>query len=390
MRCCCPCGAPSDEDDVYRRHVDPAEPTADPVVAAVPSVAVGEDDFESLRVLGRGTYGKVVQARKRGTGQLYALKIMRKEDVLTRNQVRHTLTERHVLQSVRHPFVIGLQFAFQTADKLYLVLPFMAGGELFFHLQRERTFSEARVLLYASEILLALQELHRHDIVYRDLKPENVLMDAQGHLALSDFGLAKERISSLPGGASTFCGSPSYMAPEVLLGTGHGFAVDWWSFGTLLYEMLVGVPPFYSRDLHVMYSAILHGELRIPRSVRGAARSLLEALLRREVAKRLGTVGDAAKVRRHRFFRGRDWARVLARGYTPLFTPLLTDAADTANFDAAFTDEPVLSTWSRPDPASDPGSDPARPELPAPLPGEHDEAASPFAGWDTFSPSEPM
>ena len=115
MRCCCPCGAPSDEDDVYRRHVDPAEPTADPVVAAVPSVAVGEDDFESLRVLGRGTYGKVVQARKRGTGQLYALKIMRKEDVLSRNQVRHTLTERHVLQSVRHPFVIGLQFAFHLS-----------------------------------------------------------------------------------------------------------------------------------------------------------------------------------------------------------------------------------------------------------------------------------
>lgn len=175
MRCCCPCGAPS-EDDVYRRHVDPAEPSADPVV---PSVAVGEDDFEPMRVLGRGTYGKVVQARKRDTGRLYAMKIMRKEDVLMRNQVKHTLTERHVLQSVRHPFVIGLQFAFQTADKLYLVLPFMAGGELFFHLRRERTFSEARVLLYASEILLALQELHRHDIVYRDLKPENVLMDAQ-------------------------------------------------------------------------------------------------------------------------------------------------------------------------------------------------------------------
>jgi serum/glucocorticoid-regulated kinase 2 len=178
MRGCCPCGAPSDEDDVYRRHVDPAEPSAYPL-AAVPSVAVGEDDFESLRVLGRGTYGKVVQARRRDTGRLYAMKIMRKEDVLMRNQVKHTLTERHVLQSVRHPFIIGLQFAFQTADRLYLVLPFMAGGELFFHLRRERTFSEARVLLYASEILLALQELHRHDIVYRDLKPENVLMDAQ-------------------------------------------------------------------------------------------------------------------------------------------------------------------------------------------------------------------
>ena len=179
MRCCCPCGAPSDEDDAYRRHVDPAGSSADPA-AAVSSVAVGEDDFELLRVLGRGTYGKVVQvrtrarereregestvcevcslelgmscsartllslsqARKRDSGRLYAMKIMRKQDVITRNQVKHTLTERHVLQSVRHPFIIGLQFAFQTADKLYLVLPFMVGGELFFHLRRERTFSE--------------------------------------------------------------------------------------------------------------------------------------------------------------------------------------------------------------------------------------------------------
>lgn len=229
MASCC-CFVASDENDVYRRHVDPGEPPAGP---AVPSVAVGEEDFELMRVLGRGTYGKVVQVCKRDTGRLYAMKIMRKEDVIMRNQVKHTLTERHVLQSVRHPFIVGLQFAFQTPDKLYLVLPFMGGGELFFHLRRERTFSEARVLLYASEIVLALQELHRHDIVYRDLKPENVLMDAQGHLALSDFGLAKEAVSSLPGGASTFCGSPSYMAPEVLLGTGHGFAVDWWSFGTL-------------------------------------------------------------------------------------------------------------------------------------------------------------
>ena len=170
MRCCCPCGAPSDEDDAYRPHVDPAGSSADPA-AAVSSVAVGEDDFELLRVLGRGTYGKVVQvlsprcspltfhphphrspspltthhvvqARKRDSGRLYAMKIMRKQDVITRNQVKHTLTERHVLQSVRHPFIIGLQFAFQTTDKLYLVLPFMAGGELFFHLRRERTFSE--------------------------------------------------------------------------------------------------------------------------------------------------------------------------------------------------------------------------------------------------------
>lgn len=368
---CCACGDPEDVDDAYRRHVDPAEGQIQNP-ATVSTAVVGAEDFELLRVLGRGTYGKVVQVRKRDTGTLYAMKIMRKEDVLLRNQVKHTLTERHVLQTVRHPFIVGLQFAFQTDQKLYLVLPFMSGGELFFHLRRERAFPEARVLQYAAEILLALQELHRHDVVYRDLKPENVLMDAEGHLALSDFGLAKEAITTLPGGASTFCGSPSYMAPEVLLGTGHGFAVDWWSFGTLVYEMLVGVPPFYSRNLHAMYRAILHGELRIPKSVGAAARSLLEALLRREVPKRLGTAGDAERVRRHRFFRSVDFAKVLARGYAPAFKPPLKDSSDTANFDATFTDEPVLDSISASDPA-------------AVLGERHAEAAEAFVGWDSFS-----
>ena len=277
--CCCGGGA-ADEEDTYHRMADPQ--AIGTRAGGLITEVVSADDFQLLRVLGRGTYGKVVQVRKKDTGTLYAMKVMRKSTILTRSQVKHTLTERYVLEAVRHPFIIGLQFAFQTADHLYLVLPLMSGGELFFHLRRERTFSEARVLLYASEILLALQELHRHDVVYRDLKPENLLLDAEGHVALSDFGLAKEvgahappdaraaparppvsrssraplalrarqAVTSIEGGASTFCGSPSYMAPEVLLGTGHGFPVDWWSFGTLLYEMLVGVPPFYSRNLH--------------------------------------------------------------------------------------------------------------------------------------------
>ena len=142
------------------------------------------------------------------------------------------------------------------------------------------------------------------------------------------------------------------MAPEVLLGTGHGFPVDWWSFGTLLYEMLVGVPPFYSRNLHAMYRAILHGELRVPKFVGSAARSLLEGLLQREVPRRLGTKGDAARVRRHRFFRGHDFGRVLARGYTPAFRPPLRDAADISNFDTQFTDEPVDASPSEPSEAA--------------------------------------
>jgi len=273
--CCCgDGGADGDEAGTsYLRMGGDASTDGRPNSShAPPTAPVAAEDFELLRVIGRGTYGKVVQVRKKDTDALYAMKIMRKGEVMRRNQVKHTLTERHVLQHVRHPFIVGLQYAFQTSESLYLVLPYMAGGELFFHLRRERTFPEPRVRLYAAEILLALQELHRHDVVYRDLKPENILLDADGHVALSDFGLAKEAITSLAGGASTFCGSPSYLAPEVLLGTGHGFPVDWWSFGTLLYEMLVGVPPFYSRNLHAMYRAILHGDLRVPRFVGGAAR----------------------------------------------------------------------------------------------------------------------
>ena len=190
MGACC-CGGSADDEDAYHRMADPSQATGTRA-GGLSTEVVSAADFDLLKVLGRGTYGKVVQVRKKDTGALYAMKCIRKSAILTRSQVKHTLTERYVLEAIRHPFIIGLQFAFQTADQLYLVLPLMSGGELFFHLRRERTFPEARVLLYASEILLALQALHRHDVVYRDLKPENILLDAEGHVALSDFGLAKE------------------------------------------------------------------------------------------------------------------------------------------------------------------------------------------------------
>ena len=191
-----------------------------------------------LSVLGRGSYGKVLQVRLKAEApaalyeprarSLYAMKVMKKEDVLKRNQVRHTLTERNLLQTVSHPFIVPLHYAFQTDECLHLVLELQIGGELFFHLRREGAFAEPRVRLYAAEILLALEAIHAAGYVYRDLKPENVLLDGEGHIRLSDFGLAKESVTALNSGATTFCGTPSYMAPEVLLGTGHGVAVDWW------------------------------------------------------------------------------------------------------------------------------------------------------------------
>ena len=221
------------------------------------------------------------------------MKVMRKADVVMRNQVAHTLTELKVLRDIRHPFIVQMHHSFQSSEKLYLVMALQSGGELFFHLRREFRFTENRVRLYAAEILLALQELHAHDVIYRDLKPENILLGADGHVCLSDFGLAREAVAN---GASTFCGTPSYMAPEVLLGVGHGKPVDWWSFGTLIYEMLLGTPPFYSRNLHAMYRAILYGDLTFPSGASQATRSLLSKLLLRNPSKRLGTSKGGAQV----------------------------------------------------------------------------------------------
>ncbi len=181
----------------------------------------------------------LVKKKDDPTGTLYAMKTLRKAVLIKRNQVAHTATERHILQNIHSPFLVHLVYAFQSTDKLYMVLDYMAGGELFFWLKKDRKFSENRCRLYAAEITLAIEALHSADIVYRDLKPENILLDESGHLRLTDFGLAKGGItgSGAEGGTKTFCGTPEYLAPEILENKGHGKAVDWWALGTLLYEV---------------------------------------------------------------------------------------------------------------------------------------------------------
>lgn len=191
-------------------------------------------DFELLRVVGKGSFGKVLQVRKRDSGRVYAMKVLVKKDLVERKEVAHTLSERNVLIRASSPFLVGLKFSFQTPEKLYLVLDYMNGGELFYHLQKETVFSEARTRFYICELILALEHLHKYDIVYRDLKPENILLDSSGHIALTDFGLCKEHVS-FNDTTNTFCGTAEYLAPEVLTGQGYGKAVDWWSLGILFY-----------------------------------------------------------------------------------------------------------------------------------------------------------
>lgn len=200
-------------------------------------------DFQLLKVVGRGSFGKVYLAKKKDTGQIFAVKTLKKDFIIKTNQVNNTKIERDIMLQITHPFVVKLHYAFQSPESLYFVTDFLNGGELFFHMCNEIRFSEERARFYAAEIILALEHLHQHNIIYRDLKPENVLLDSEGHLKLTDFGLSKVKMSN-DGLTSTFCGTPEYLAPEVIIGEGHSYGVDLWSLGMLLYEMISGINPF--------------------------------------------------------------------------------------------------------------------------------------------------
>jgi len=308
-------------------------------------VKVTAEDFQLLKVIGKGSFGKVMQVKKKDTGKIYAMKVLQKEAIINRNQVIHTRSEKSILQQVQHPFIVGLHYAFQTKDKLYMILDYVNGGELFFHLKHEGKFSESRVKFYTAEISLALSHLHDLGIVYRDLKPENILLDCDGHIVITDFGLSKQMMVPPSGDTSeatthTFCGTPEYLAPEVLRGQGHGTPVDWWSLGTLVYEMLTGLPPFYSANTNVMYQKILSSELRFPPDMSGDCRSFLSGLLERDPSKRM----DGEDVMKHPWLSSIDWDKLLKKQIPAPWKPPVSSEADTTQIDRAFLAEPVKDT----------------------------------------------
>ncbi|KAI3638835.1 hypothetical protein MIR68_003333 [Amoeboaphelidium protococcarum] len=311
--------------------------------------ALTPDDFELLKVLGKGSFGKVLQVRKRDTNRIYAMKVLYKKDIIERQEVEHTMSERHILKLTNHPFLVGLKFAFQTQDKLYLVLDFMNGGELFYHLQQSGRFDEERAQFYGAEILLSLDHLHKQNVIYRDLKPENILLDYNGHVALTDFGLCKENMTT-DSLTKTFCGTAEYLAPEILLGQGYGRAVDWWSLGILLYEMMHGVPPFYADNHHAMYRKILYSDLVFPDNFSPLAKSLITALLDRDPKTRLGSgPTDGEEIKKHPFFKNINWDNLYKKQMAPPFKPQVDSEHDVSNFDPAFTDQDVtLKTGKTP------------------------------------------
>ncbi|KAK4169949.1 Phosphoglucose isomerase-domain-containing protein [Cladorrhinum sp. PSN259] len=303
------------------------------------------EDFELLKVVGKGSFGKVMQVRKKDTNRIYALKTIRKAHIISRSEVAHTLAERSVLAQINNPFIVPLKFTFQSPEKLYFVLAFVNGGELFHHLQKEQRFDVNRSRFYTAELLCALECLHGFNVIYRDLKPENILLDYQGHIALCDFGLCKLDMKD-EDRTNTFCGTPEYLAPELLMGNGYNKTVDWWTLGVLLYEMLTGLPPFYDENTNEMYRKILSEPLHFPGQevVPPAAKDLLTRLLNRDPQQRLGANGSA-EIKAHPFFHAIDWRKLLQRKYEPAFKPNVVDAMDTDNFDPEFTSEPPQDSY---------------------------------------------
>ncbi|XP_065174840.1 RAC-gamma serine/threonine-protein kinase-like [Sycon ciliatum] len=302
------------------------------------------DDFEMLKVLGKGTFGKVMLGKDKHTGEVFAIKILKKEVIVAKDEVAHTMTENRVLQSASHPFLTSLRYSFQTKERLCFVMEYVNGGELFFHLSRERVFTEERTRFYGAEITLAIKYLHELGIVYRDLKLENLLLDSEGHIKITDFGLCKEEITY---GATTktFCGTPEYLAPEVLEDNDYGRAVDWWGLGVVMYEMMCGRLPFYNRDHEVLFELILMEEVKFPARISELARSLLSGLLIKDPNNRLGGGSkDAEDIMSHEFYGAIDFKQLYDRKVDPPFRPNITSATDTQYFDEDFTSEPVNLT----------------------------------------------
>lgn len=302
------------------------------------------ESFEFLKVLGKGTFGKVILCREKATGRLFAIKILKKEVIIQKDEVAHTETENRVLKTTNHPFLTSLRYSFQTNDRLCFVMEYVNGGELFFHLSRKRVFDEDRTRFYGAEIISALAYLHSQGIIYRDLKLENLLLDKDGHIKITDFGLCKEDIT-YGRTTRTFCGTPEYLAPEVLEDNDYGRAVDWWGIGVVMYEMMIGRLPFYNKDHDILFTLIMMGDVKFPKALSSNAKDLLSRLLVKDPAQRLGGgPDDAQEIMVHPFFSSINWTDLVAKRIPAPFLPQVTSETDTRYFDSEFTGESVELT----------------------------------------------
>ncbi|EEB06021.1 AGC/RSK/P70 protein kinase Psk1 [Schizosaccharomyces japonicus yFS275] len=309
----------------------------------VPRRKMKPNDFQPITTLGRGSYGKVLLVKQKSSGKLFAQKQLKKASIFLRSKgIEQTRNERQILEEVKHPFICRLFYAFQDHDRLYLILQYAPGGELFSHLANERMLPENVVAFYSGELILALIHLHKLGIVYRDLKPENCLLDAEGHVLLTDFGLSK--VAEPGADCRSFVGTKEYCAPEVLLEKPYDHAVDWWSMGILIYDLLVGSPPFVGNSYKRIVEKITRSRPNIPFYVSPDARDLITKLLKKNPKQRLGANGRYEAIFKHRMYRKIDWKKLERRELTPPIVPCITNLEAAENFSEEFTKMPVTAT----------------------------------------------
>ena len=322
-----------------------------------------KSDFEILKLLGEGSFGKVYLVRKKDTGNLHAMKTLPKNQIEIKNQENHTKTERLLLEIINHPFIINLEYAFQTRENLYLITEFMQGGELFYHLRNHGKFTEDEARFYICEILLALNHIHKTKCIYRDLKLENILLDKNGYIRLTDFGLSKIILEKRDTKAYTICGTPEYLAPEILLEKGYGKEVDYWSLGIIIYEMLCGQSPFNheikdirkkiktdekfaeigEKDL-LIRNNVYYKEIYYPLFFSVEVRTLLRGLLELNPTKRLGYGKNGFEdVISQEFLKNVNWDDVYNMKVEPHYVPKFSDSMDVNNFDKMFTNRSIFN-----------------------------------------------
>ena len=300
------------------------------------------NDFQPIKLLGRGSFGEVILVRLKSTKKVYAMKILDKKILKMKKQQNHTKTERDLMVKINSPFIVNIKSAFQDDTNLYLVSEFMQGGDMFFHMHDGQIviFSHDKTRFYMLELVLALESLHKNNMVYRDLKPENILLDSKGHVKLTDFGLSKI-LEDEDDKAFTLCGTPQYLAPEVLLKKGYDKMVDWWSLGCVLYEMLMGRLPFAIKR-GMINLKIYEKKIDFPRKISNEARDLIEKFLVVNPTERLGYGPNGTDdIKNHPFFNGVDWDLAIQKKYKPPFIPKLKNDVDLRYFDNCFTDEPI-------------------------------------------------
>ncbi|XP_046523757.1 protein kinase C delta type isoform X3 [Equus quagga] len=301
------------------------------------------ENFTFHKVLGKGSFGKVLLAELKGKKEFFAIKALKKDVVLIDDDVECTMVEKRVLALAwENPFLTHLLCTFQTKDHLFFVMEFLNGGDLMYHIQDKGRFELYRATFYAAEIICGLQFLHNKGIIYRDLKLDNVMLDQDGHIKIADFGMCKENIFGEKQ-ASTFCGTPDYIAPEILQGLKYSFSVDWWSFGVLLYEMLIGQSPFHGDDEDELFESIRMDTPHYPRWITKESKDILEKLLERDPTKRLGVTGN---IKAHSFFKTINWTLLEKRAVEPPFKPKVKSPGDYSNFDQEFLNEKPRLSYS--------------------------------------------